>query len=86
MSRRLAAFTDGLSNTLLSAEVKTYTQAYHDCGAVPPRTGQPVRVSRRPPPILAAIASAPASGCRIAGGFPAAGIPIGATATPFMTA
>ena len=58
-SRTFASFTDGLSNTLLGAEVKTYTPAYHDCGAVPPpgptgpfprtRTSPPCsRASRRP--------------------------------------
>ncbi len=35
MSRTFAAFTDGLSQTVLGAEVKAYTQAYHDCGSVP---------------------------------------------------
>ncbi len=35
-SRPLAAFTDGLSQSLLSAEVKAYTQAYHDCPSVVP--------------------------------------------------
>jgi prepilin-type N-terminal cleavage/methylation domain-containing protein/prepilin-type processing-associated H-X9-DG protein len=32
-SRRLAAFTDGLSQTLLAAEVRTYQEAWHDCDA-----------------------------------------------------
>ena len=35
LSRTFASFTDGLSNTLLASEVKTYTPAYHDCGTVP---------------------------------------------------
>ena len=35
MSRTFAAFTDGLTQTVLGAEVKAYTQAYHDCGSVP---------------------------------------------------
>ncbi len=73
MSRQFAGFTDGLSNTLLCAEVKTYTQAYHDCGAVPPPG--PASPSAYPDPatILATIASAPAAGCRIAAGNPGGG-------------
>ncbi len=57
-SRKFASFTDGLSNTLLGAEVKTYMPAYHDCGSVPPPgptgplaypTSPPcLRASRRP--------------------------------------
>ena len=34
-SRRLSSFTDGLSQSLLAAEVKTYQQAFHDCKGVP---------------------------------------------------
>ena len=64
-SRRLSSFTDGLSNTLLAAEVKAYTQAYHDCGAVP----QPGPSSSHPSPdpvtVVAAIAAAPSSSCRL---------------------
>ena len=42
LSRRLAAFTDGLSQTVLAAEVKAYTPAYHDCPAVvPPALASP---------------------------------------------
>lgn len=33
-SRRLSAFTDGLSNTVLSAEVKTYRPLRMDCGGL----------------------------------------------------
>ena len=29
LCRTFASFTDGLSNTLLGSEVKTYTPAYH---------------------------------------------------------
>src|SRR5262249_34230763 len=39
--RRFSAFTDGLSPTLLGAEVKTHQQACHDCTG---RAGSP-----RPP-------------------------------------
>ncbi len=73
MSRRLSAFTDGLSNTMLGAEVKTYTQAYHDCGAVPPPApGNPASCPD-PATILAAIAAAPTSGCKLAAGIPGGG-------------
>ena len=67
-SRRLSCFTDGLSNTLLAAEVKAYTQAYHDCGAVPqpgPSTPNP---SPDPATVVAAIAAAPSSSCRLVPG------------------
>jgi prepilin-type N-terminal cleavage/methylation domain-containing protein/prepilin-type processing-associated H-X9-DG protein len=65
MSRTFASFTDGLSNTLLSAEVKTYTPAYHDCGVVPPPG--PTGVSTFPdiPTVLASVAAAPSSGCKL---------------------
>jgi len=65
-SRRFASFTDGLSNTLLGAEVKTYMPAYHDCGAVPPPG--PTGVSAYPdiPTVLASVAAAPSSGCKLA--------------------
>jgi prepilin-type processing-associated H-X9-DG protein len=66
MSRRLASFTDGLSNTLLSAEVKTYTQAYHDCGFVPPPGPTSPLANPDPATVLASIAAAPASGCKLA--------------------
>jgi prepilin-type N-terminal cleavage/methylation domain-containing protein/prepilin-type processing-associated H-X9-DG protein len=73
MSRPLAAFTDGLSNTLLAAEVKVYTQAYHDCGAVPPPG--PASPAARPDPstVLATISSAPTSKCRLVAGTPGGG-------------
>jgi prepilin-type N-terminal cleavage/methylation domain-containing protein/prepilin-type processing-associated H-X9-DG protein len=66
MSRTLASFTDGLSNTLLGAEVKTYTPAYHDCGAVP--APGPSNPSSYPdvPTVLASVAAAPTSGCTLA--------------------
>src|SRR5262245_53437185 len=32
-SRRFASITDGLSNTLLASEAKTFTHYYRDCGA-----------------------------------------------------
>ncbi len=66
-SRRFASFTDGLSQSLLAAEVKTYQQAFHDCSGVPtPALASP---SVRPDPtvVLAAVASAAAS-CKVASG------------------
>jgi prepilin-type N-terminal cleavage/methylation domain-containing protein/prepilin-type processing-associated H-X9-DG protein len=53
-SRRLADFTDGLSNTLVAAEVKTYTTYVRDCGSlaqvnnpnlIPPPSGDPLAVA-----------------------------------------
>jgi prepilin-type N-terminal cleavage/methylation domain-containing protein len=66
LRRTFASFTDGLSNTLLGSEVKTYTPAYHDCGAVPPPG--PVGPYTLPdiPTVLASVAAAPNSGCKVA--------------------
>jgi prepilin-type N-terminal cleavage/methylation domain-containing protein/prepilin-type processing-associated H-X9-DG protein len=55
-SRSLSAFTDGLSNTVVAAEVKTYTTYVRGCGSsglsnvnnpnvVPPPTGNPLTVA-----------------------------------------
>jgi prepilin-type processing-associated H-X9-DG protein len=53
-SRRLAEFTDGLSNTLVAAEVKTYTSYVRDCGtlgqinspnAIPAPAGDPLSIA-----------------------------------------
>jgi prepilin-type processing-associated H-X9-DG protein len=42
MSRSFASFTDGLSQSLLGAEVKAYQPAYHDCpSAVPANLATP---------------------------------------------
>ena len=61
------AFTDGLSNTLLAAEVKTYTPAYHDCGTVPAaRADRGRRPTPTSPTVLASVAAAPTSGCKVA--------------------
>jgi prepilin-type N-terminal cleavage/methylation domain-containing protein/prepilin-type processing-associated H-X9-DG protein len=66
LSRTFASFTDGLSNTVLGSEVKTYMPAYHDCGAVPP----PGPVGSYSAPdiatVLASIAAAAGSGCKFA--------------------
>jgi prepilin-type N-terminal cleavage/methylation domain-containing protein len=72
-SRTFASFTDGLSNSLLGAEVKAYTQAYHDCGSVPPPALASPTISPDPPTVLATIAASPSSACRIAAGTPGGG-------------
>jgi prepilin-type N-terminal cleavage/methylation domain-containing protein/prepilin-type processing-associated H-X9-DG protein len=74
MSRRFASFTDGLSQTILSAEVKAYTQVYHDCSGVPaPAPASPTAVPD-PATILASIAaSASGAGCKIVAGSPGGG-------------
>ncbi len=59
-SRRFASFTDGLSQSLLAAEVKTYQQAYHNCGGAPPPATAIPTVVPDPATIMAAIAAAPA--------------------------
>ena len=73
MSRRFSSFTDGLSNSMLGAEVKAYTQAYHDCGAVPPPAPASPTIIPDPATVLASIAAAPVSACRIATGIPGGG-------------
>ena len=73
-SKPLSAFTDGLSQTMLAGEVKTYTQAYHDCDSAPgPAASDPFAVPE-PLAIRASIAaSANGSGCRLAAGTPGGG-------------
>ncbi len=66
LRRTFASFTDGLSNTLLGAEVKTYTPSYHDCGAVPPPGPTGPYAYPDIPTVLASIAAAPTSGCKFA--------------------
>ena len=66
LRRTFASFTDGLSNTLLNSEVKTYTPAYHDCGAVPPPAGPTgPYVSPDVPTVLASVAAAPSVGVQV---------------------
>jgi prepilin-type N-terminal cleavage/methylation domain-containing protein/prepilin-type processing-associated H-X9-DG protein len=61
-SRPFAAFTDGLSQSLLAAEVKTYLQAYHNCpSVVPPALAAPL-ASPDPATVISVVASA-GSGC-----------------------
>ena len=66
LSRTFASFNDGLSNTILASEVKTYTPAYHDCGTVP--NGGPTGANAYPniPTVLASVYAAPNSGCKLA--------------------
>ena len=64
-SRTFASITDGLSQTLLAAEVKAYTPAYHNCGAVPPPGPSNPTPVPDIPTVLASIAAAPSSGCVI---------------------
>ncbi len=69
IGRTFASFTDGLSNSLLAAEVKTYTPAYHDCSRVP--GGAPTGANAYPDvaTVLASVAaSAAGSGCKLAAG------------------
>ena len=66
-SRRFASFTDGLSQSLLAAEVKAYQSAYHNCGGPPPPATAVPTVVPDPPTIIAAIAAAPAQ-CKSASG------------------
>jgi prepilin-type N-terminal cleavage/methylation domain-containing protein/prepilin-type processing-associated H-X9-DG protein len=66
-SRRFSSFTDGLSQSLLAAEVKTYQQAYHDCGVVPPPAVGSPTVVPDPATILATVAAAPTV-CKTASG------------------
>ncbi len=66
LRRTFASFTDGLSNTLLGSEVKTYTPTYHDCGAVPPPGPTGAYAYPDVPTVLASIAAAPTAGCKFA--------------------
>jgi prepilin-type N-terminal cleavage/methylation domain-containing protein/prepilin-type processing-associated H-X9-DG protein len=66
ISRGFASFTDGLSNTILGSEVKTYIPSYHDCGAVPPPGPASPLAFPDVPTVLASIAAAPTSGCKLA--------------------
>ena len=62
-SKTFAGLTDGLSQTLLAAEVKAYQPAYHDCpGAVPANWASPITVPD-PITVLSIVASA-SSACK----------------------
>jgi prepilin-type N-terminal cleavage/methylation domain-containing protein/prepilin-type processing-associated H-X9-DG protein len=76
LSRKFSDFTDGLSNTLLASEVKTYTPSYHDCGTVP--NGAPTGAGAYPDmaTVLASVYAAPTAGCKLVAppsGFPGGG-------------
>ncbi len=66
LRRPFASFTDGLSNTVLGSEVKTYTSAYHDCASVPPPGPTGPYAYPDVPTVLASIAAAPSAGCKVA--------------------
>jgi prepilin-type N-terminal cleavage/methylation domain-containing protein/prepilin-type processing-associated H-X9-DG protein len=66
LRRTFAAFTDGLSNSLLGSEVKTYMPAYHDCGAVPPPGPTGPMAYPDIATVLASVAAAPTAGCKVA--------------------
>ncbi|MGP0070254.1 MAG: DUF1559 domain-containing protein [Isosphaeraceae bacterium] len=66
-SRRFASFTDGLSQSLLAAEVKTYQQAFHDCNGVPAPSLASPSVRPDPATVLAAVSAATPS-CKLASG------------------
>ena len=68
MSRTWASFTDGTSNSLLAAEVKTYTPAYHDNGTTPPAPLAASTASTYPSiaDVQACIANAAGSGGKLA--------------------
>jgi prepilin-type N-terminal cleavage/methylation domain-containing protein/prepilin-type processing-associated H-X9-DG protein len=63
MSRRFAAFTDGLSQTVLGAEVKAYVPAYHDCPSVVPAALASPSAVPSPSDVLSTVAAA-SPGCR----------------------
>jgi prepilin-type N-terminal cleavage/methylation domain-containing protein/prepilin-type processing-associated H-X9-DG protein len=64
-SRAFASFTDGLSQTLLAAEVKAYLPAYHNCGAVPPPGPSTPATIPTVATVLASVAKSPSAGCVI---------------------
>jgi prepilin-type N-terminal cleavage/methylation domain-containing protein/prepilin-type processing-associated H-X9-DG protein len=59
-SQPFASFTDGLSNSLLAAEVKTYTPAYHSCGPPPSPGPSTPTVIPSVTTVLASVAGATA--------------------------
>jgi prepilin-type N-terminal cleavage/methylation domain-containing protein/prepilin-type processing-associated H-X9-DG protein len=68
VSRTFASFTDGLSNTVLGSEVKTYQQSYHNCGPVPPPGPASPTAYPDVPTVLASVAAAATSGCALVTG------------------
>ena len=69
IGRTFASIRDGLSNTILGAEVKTYLPVYHDCSSIP--GGAPTGPMAYPDvaTVLASVAaSASGAGCKLAAG------------------
>jgi prepilin-type processing-associated H-X9-DG protein len=64
-SRTFASFTDGLSQTLLGAEVKADFPAYHNCGSVPSPGPSSPPVIPDIATVLASVAAAPGAGCSV---------------------
>jgi prepilin-type N-terminal cleavage/methylation domain-containing protein/prepilin-type processing-associated H-X9-DG protein len=62
-SRPFASFVDGLSQTMIGAEVKTFVPAYHSCGAPPPPGPSTPTIIPDVPTVLASVAAA--SGCTL---------------------
>ena len=58
LSRTFAAFTDGLSQTILGAEVKAYQAAYHNCPASVPSSLASPTVSPDPATVLSVVSAA----------------------------
>ncbi len=65
LGRRFASITDGLSNTLMGSEVKTYMPSYHDCGTVPAPGPTGPYADPDVATVLASVAAAPTSGCKV---------------------
>jgi prepilin-type N-terminal cleavage/methylation domain-containing protein/prepilin-type processing-associated H-X9-DG protein len=65
-SQPFSAFTDGLSQTMIAAEVKTFMPAYHSCGAPPPPGPASPTIIPSVPTVLASVAGA--SGCTLVTG------------------
>ena len=63
MSRTYAAVTDGLSQTIVSAEVKALTPAYHDCPSIVP-TSLAVPTAQPDPSVIVPVVAAAGSGCK----------------------
>jgi prepilin-type processing-associated H-X9-DG protein len=75
ISRLFAAFTDGLSNTVLASEVKTYQHTNHNCVTAPPPGPNTPTAYPDVPTVLASVAASATSGCALAAG--PAGMPGG---------
>ncbi len=65
-SRRFSEIQDGLSQTALAAEVKAYTQAFHDCTGLSPSMAMPTLVPDPSTVMVAAVGDA--SQCKVTPG------------------